>query len=181
MLAEAEKEAQRQGLANTVFHQSDSESLPFADKLFDIVTCKLALHYFPNPNRAVGEMKRVAKSGGRLILIDRVAAEDRQTREFHNRIEKLRTPSKVRVYAPSEIRVLLEGEGLEVNSVHHYEQYQDVDEWLLTTGAPEDSQKLARQLILDSLEEDAAGLKLFCENGRLMMTHQTAIFVAQHR
>lgn len=179
MLAEAEKEAQRQGLANTAFDLADSESLPFLDNTFHIVTCKLALHYFPNPHRAIHEMKRVARLGGRIILVDRVAAEDPQAREYHNRIEKLRTPSKVKVYAPSKIQSLLEGEGLAVRAVRQYEQYQDVDQWLETTGAPPANQKLARDLIGQSIEGDAAGLKLFRQSGRLMMTHSTAVFIAE--
>ena len=49
MLAEARQSAL--GLANVSFEWADAEALPFADATFDIVSCKLALHYFPKPQR----------------------------------------------------------------------------------------------------------------------------------
>ncbi|WP_243375247.1 class I SAM-dependent methyltransferase [Geotalea sp. SG265] len=181
MLTAAEQESKRQGLVNASFHLADSEALPFADHSFDIVTCKLAFHYFPDPQRAIREMKRVAKPDGRIVLIDRVAAEDFHTRELHNRIEKLRTPSKVKVYARSEIQSMMEREDLTVLDINRYEQYQDVDEWLATTGAPSIYQQMARDLIVQSLETDREGLGLFRRDGRLTMTHSTAVFVAEPR
>src|SRR5512146_313189 len=30
---------------------ADAARLPFADESFDVVTCKLAMHYFPDPTR----------------------------------------------------------------------------------------------------------------------------------
>ncbi|MBI1921026.1 MAG: class I SAM-dependent methyltransferase [Geobacter sp.] len=179
MLAAARNAAIVLGLANTGFELADGEELPFPDESFDIVTCKLALHYFPDPGRAIGEMKRVAKSGARLVLIDRVASKDGEKQEYHNRIEKLRTPSKVKVYSPTEIQALLAAQGLPLVGIHHYEQQQDFEEWLETTGAGHDNRQHARELMLRSLEEDLAGLKVRWEGGRVMMTHSTAIFVAR--
>ena len=178
MLREAEKIAIDFGWANTDFYQADGETLPFADEVFDIVSCKLALHYFPHPARVIAEMKRVARRGGRIVMVDRVASEDGQKQEYHNRIEKLRTPTKKKVYAPSEIVGLMEGEGMAIELFHRYEQHEDVEEWLATTGAAEENRQRARELLLNSVEENLAGLKLFFDRERLMMTHDTAVFVA---
>lgn len=179
MLRAAERNAIDLDLANTVFRQADGETLPFADETFDIVSCKLALHYFPNPARVIAEMKRVARRGGRIVMVDRVASEDRQKQEYHNRIEKLRTPSKIKVYAPSEIVGLMDEEGMAIERCQRYEQYEDVEDWLATTGAPEESRQRAWELLHDSVEENLAGLKLFFDRERLMMTHDTAVFVAR--
>lgn len=103
MLVEARKNALGLGLVNTRFQQGDGEALPFTDESFDIVTCKLALHYFPDPVHAIGEMWRVARKGATIVLVDRVSSEDSLKQAYLNRIEKLRTPSKVKVYATSEI------------------------------------------------------------------------------
>jgi ubiquinone/menaquinone biosynthesis C-methylase UbiE len=178
MLREAERHARSLGLVNTGFQQSDSATLPFGDQVFDIVTCKLALHYFPDPDRSIAEMRRVLRPGGRLVVIDRVSSENRPQQEYHNHIEKLRTPSKIKVYAPSEIRHLIEQQGLVLEQYKDYEQYQDVDEWLQTTGAAEEGQQQARELLQKSISDDLAGLKLFSVNNRLKMTHCTVIMVA---
>lgn len=50
---------------------------PFADGSFDSVVCTYSLCNIPDTERAVGEMKRVLKPGGRLILVDHVRSESR--------------------------------------------------------------------------------------------------------
>jgi ubiquinone/menaquinone biosynthesis C-methylase UbiE len=52
------------------FVQADSESLPLADGCFDVVTCANSFHHYPNQTRAVAEMHRVLRPGGRLMIID---------------------------------------------------------------------------------------------------------------
>jgi len=50
--------------------QGDSERLPFADGSFDFVACANSFHHYPRQDRAVAEMHRVLRPGGRLLLID---------------------------------------------------------------------------------------------------------------
>ncbi len=50
--------------------QGDSERLPFPDGAFDVVTCANSFHHYPHQQRAIEEMHRVLKPGGRLILVD---------------------------------------------------------------------------------------------------------------
>ena len=45
-----------------------SDALPFADASFDAAYCKGALDHFDRPERAISEMARVTKSGGRVVL-----------------------------------------------------------------------------------------------------------------
>ena len=50
--------------------QGDSERLPFAEGSFDFVTCANSFHHYPHQDRAVAEMHRVLKPGGRLMIVD---------------------------------------------------------------------------------------------------------------
>ena len=50
--------------------QGDSERLPFAEGAFDFVTCANSFHHYPHQDRAVAEMHRVLKPGGRLMIVD---------------------------------------------------------------------------------------------------------------
>jgi ubiquinone/menaquinone biosynthesis C-methylase UbiE len=50
--------------------QADSERLPFGRGVFDVVTCANSFHHYPHQDRAVEEMHRVLKPGGRLMLVD---------------------------------------------------------------------------------------------------------------
>jgi SAM-dependent methyltransferase len=57
--------ARRQGVGNMTFQRMDAEQLSFPDASFDVVMCVLGLMYPADPQRAVEEMHRVLKPGGR--------------------------------------------------------------------------------------------------------------------
>ncbi len=60
-------------MARTIrLKEGDAQDLPFADRSFDSVVCTYALCSVPDEARAILEMKRVLKPGGRLILVDHV-------------------------------------------------------------------------------------------------------------
>ncbi len=50
--------------------KGDSERLPFGSASFDLVTCANSFHHYPHQDRAVAEMRRVLRPGGRLMIID---------------------------------------------------------------------------------------------------------------
>jgi ubiquinone/menaquinone biosynthesis C-methylase UbiE len=52
----------------------DAERLPFDDASFDTVVCALSLCTIPSPEAAVGEMRRVLRPGGRLLLLDHIGS-----------------------------------------------------------------------------------------------------------
>jgi ubiquinone/menaquinone biosynthesis C-methylase UbiE len=60
----------RQHASKVLPVQGDSERLPFASGSFDVVTCANSFHHYPRQDRAVAEMHRVLRNGGRLMLID---------------------------------------------------------------------------------------------------------------
>lgn len=50
--------------------QADAALLPFAGGVADTVLCSFAAGYLPNLRRAIAEMSRVVKTGGRVIVSD---------------------------------------------------------------------------------------------------------------
>ncbi|MGE8505975.1 MAG: class I SAM-dependent methyltransferase [Paraburkholderia terricola] len=50
------------------FQQADAESLPFADKSFDVVMSTFGVMFTPNQEQAASELARVCKPGGRIGL-----------------------------------------------------------------------------------------------------------------
>ena len=48
----------------------DVEELPYHVNTFDVVTCSHSFHHYPDKKKAVGEMHRVLKNGGHLLIID---------------------------------------------------------------------------------------------------------------
>jgi ubiquinone/menaquinone biosynthesis C-methylase UbiE len=52
--------------------RSPDDRLPFADGVFDAVTCLEALEFFPRPAAALAECVRVLRAGGSLIITNRI-------------------------------------------------------------------------------------------------------------
>ncbi len=69
MLARARELCQREGLTRVRFQLADIQVLPLADDTFDAAYCSMALHHVARPERAIREMARVVKPGGKVVVI----------------------------------------------------------------------------------------------------------------
>ncbi|MFZ0499131.1 MAG: methyltransferase domain-containing protein [Steroidobacteraceae bacterium] len=68
MIAAARRRAEQRQVSNASFARMDAETLSLPDGSFDVVLCCLGLMYVPDPEKAVREMKRVLRPGGRLVI-----------------------------------------------------------------------------------------------------------------
>lgn len=71
MVAHARRKAAAQGIS-TIFVVGSADHLPFPDASFDVVLCTLMLHHLPAPMQmaTIGEMRRVLRAGGRMVIVD---------------------------------------------------------------------------------------------------------------
>jgi len=91
MLAIARDRADRLGRPVTL-REGSAHDLPFADAAFDTVLCTFGLCAIPDPAAAVGEMVRVLRPGGRLVLVDHVASSSRVVRGLQWLVELASVP-----------------------------------------------------------------------------------------
>jgi ubiquinone/menaquinone biosynthesis C-methylase UbiE len=68
MVCDAERGAREKKLSNCRFSRMDGETLALPDASFDVALCALGLMYMPEPERALREMRRVLRAGGRVSL-----------------------------------------------------------------------------------------------------------------
>jgi ubiquinone/menaquinone biosynthesis C-methylase UbiE len=68
MLAHVMREANRRGVTNVRPTIGDAQSLPFADDSFDAAVLVTVLGEIPDQQRALREVARVLKPGGRLVV-----------------------------------------------------------------------------------------------------------------
>jgi len=47
---------------------ADVTNIPLGNEIFDVIVCYSSFPHFPNKSRALAEMKRVTKRGGRLLI-----------------------------------------------------------------------------------------------------------------
>lgn len=102
MLPVAAKVAAERGITNITLELADAEALPYADGTFDLVTCRIAPHHFPDINRFIREAVRVLRHGGLLAVVDNVVPDDAIASEYINAFEKLRDPSHGRAWSVDE-------------------------------------------------------------------------------
>ena len=102
MLATVAAAARDKGLANIRTQQGAAEQLPFADASFDWVVSRFSAHHWRDVPRALTEVRRVLKPGGRVLFID-VAGADHPLVDTHlQAVELLRDGSHVRNYRADE-------------------------------------------------------------------------------
>lgn len=112
------KTAKRKKLMGVQFVSGDCENLPFAENSFDVVTCSMSFHHYPNPENFFRSLHRVLRPGGRLILRD-MASKSKSMMWFFNHIEipVLRTllrKGDVHVYTQEDIQKLCRISGLKL-------------------------------------------------------------------
>lgn len=66
----AEGERRHRGIPNLSFRQADATALPFADDEFDTVTMSFGLRNVNEPEKALAELLRVTRPGGRLVICE---------------------------------------------------------------------------------------------------------------
>jgi len=68
MVDAAQRRADALGVGHAAFARMDAEALDLADADFDVALCALGLMYVADPERALRELRRVVRPGGRVGL-----------------------------------------------------------------------------------------------------------------
>jgi SAM-dependent methyltransferase len=178
MLAHARRAAE--GTANIEFVEGDMAQLPFEAGRFDLVVSSRTIHHVQWPEIAIAEMTRVTRVGGRLLVVDQIASADPLEALAHNRLERLRDPSHVRVLSDQDFRGLFDANHLVLRHVEVEQEEWDVERHLDLAGCHGD----ARQAALDEMERllargDRAGIALRRSGEGYSVTYRIAWYVLE--
>jgi len=182
MVEKARAEAARAGITNVEFVRGDTYALPFADGVASIVTCGYAFHHMQEPASALAEMARVLRPGGRVAVVDIIAAEG-PGGEMQNKIERARDPSHTNAQTVSQFRDLIKDVGLRLLSEELRPHWYDFNLWMRNAGSvPGDANYVqVRGMMEEIMACDISGLNpRFSEKtGNLEFLHTVLLLVAE--
>ncbi len=178
MLDEARQASAKAGAANVEWHLGDVYALPFADGACDIVSCRFAFHHLEEPARALAEMVRVARPGGRIVLCDAVASGDPAKAAAFNAMERHRDPSTVEFRPLAFLRGLFDIAGLSEPEVGFY-QVPAERERVVAMAFPADGDYAGLRAMLDaSVDGDTMGLGARRDGDTMRFAYPTAVLAA---
>jgi ubiquinone/menaquinone biosynthesis C-methylase UbiE len=169
MLERVREAAMQRGLDVEV-NQHPAEELPYPDRSFDLVTCRVAAHHFSSPADFIRESARVLQPQGWFLLIDGSVPDDEsETEEWLHRVEKLRDPSHHRLLSPRAWSGLCALAGLRVLSAELFPFKQPDLEWYFETAATSSANRTAvRELIVTASPTVRRVLKLTEEETKIV-------------
>ena len=178
MLQQARELLAAQGLKNAELHQGDVYRLPFAHGSYDIVTCRFAFHHFQAPEKALGEMVRVCRPGGRVVLCDGLASDDPARAAAFNRMERHRDPSTVEFRPLAFHLALLAGAGLTAPQTRFYRVPAERDRLIAMSFPTDDDRELLRRMIDESVEGDTMGVGARRKGDTVVFGYPAVVLVA---
>lgn len=102
------------GRANLFFTQANVESIPLENEFFDIIICTNSFHHYPNPAKALDEIYRLLKSGGKVYILDPTA--DTWIIKLADKIIKIVEPEHVKMYSTKEFQEMFNKAGLKYSN-----------------------------------------------------------------
>ncbi|HEX6702703.1 MAG TPA: class I SAM-dependent methyltransferase [Gaiellaceae bacterium] len=136
-----------------------ADHLPFADESFDVVTCRIAAHHFPDLAAAVEEMARVSR---RLLVVEDVLFDADYVEEAH----RLRDPTHVRCYSEEEWRAAVTDAGFEIEQVEVIDRRLALEPWLERVEVPDEDRDRVRTLLRDATDGETVRMPVIVLQAR---------------
>jgi DNA gyrase subunit B len=128
-----------------------AEAMPLEDDEFDLTICRQGVQ-FMDAERAVREMVRVTKTGGRVVIVS-LCAYGEEDKEEYFEILRLRNPARRNFFVPEDLERLLREAGCRQVSVHRHRSVEDVDVWSGNGAITESNRERIREIYRDASPE----------------------------
>ena len=152
------------GVRNVLLLDGNAARLPFVDASFDVVACRTALHHFGDQEKAVSEMARVCRPGGRVVVNDLVAP-NADVRDAFDGLHRLIDPSHAGVLLPNELSELLASAVGPVASAETTKPFRLPIDVMLTDAADREAVMVALHAELDG--GPPSGFEPVLDDGRM--------------
>ena len=174
MLTVAREQVAARGVDNVTVEHADAENLPYTDDRFDLLTCRIAPHHFPDIDQFLRESVRVLRPGGILAVVDNVVPEG-VAGDYVNAFEKLRDPSHGRCLSVQEWLEGYSQAGLQLTQQEILEKQMVFEDWAARHDPA--MQSYLRALLWHGPPETQAFLHPRSEDGRTLFHLQEGLFI----
>jgi len=138
--------ARERAPANAQFIEADATSLPFDAASFDLVGTLRTLHHVRRPELVIAELARVARAGGRVLVIDQLAPIDPLDAFPIDRFERARDAAHARLLPDIDLRQLFEANSLALLRSRQEEESRELGAYLDLAGCDGDARAQALSL-----------------------------------
>ncbi len=167
-----------EGISNGFWLRGVAERTPLRSGSFDAAVLRLALHHFEKPAQVLEEVRRLLRPGGRLVVLDILTTEDRQSAQLHNAIERLRDPSHTSFSSASQLIDSITVAGFELSCEQTWVTPRSFDDWAQIIADP--TRMGALEVVLRELVRAGAdaGIDLREHGDELWFSYSWGLFVA---
>ena len=129
MLEAARRRVDEHRASNVELRRGDLSQLPILDAAVDLSLAMLVLHHVPSPQEALAELYRIARPGGRVLVVEQTAHRDERFRD--------RMQDRWWGFEPDELTAMIHGAGFEKIRSHGLSSVElapDAPELFVVTG-----------------------------------------------
>ncbi len=179
MIQQAEKRQKDLRLKNLTWAIGDAVPLPYDNNSFSLVLTRYSFHHLQKPNKALAEMIRVCRPGGRVMVAD--VSIDSDKSESYDKLEIMRDPSHTHALTNKEFATLFNKSGLLDCRQSAYGVNIELETQLKASfPKPGDKPKL-RELVISDIGRNNIGINARRENENVMYTVPIGVFIGQKK
>jgi ubiquinone/menaquinone biosynthesis C-methylase UbiE len=179
MIEQAEKRQRELNLQNLSWRVGDAVPLPFADNSFSLVITRYSFHHLLAPEKALSEMIRVCRPGGRVMVAD-VAVESAKS-ESYDRLEIMRDPSHTHALTHEEFAALFHNSGLLDCRKSAYGVDIELETQLRASFPKPGDEPRVRDMVTNDIGTDSLGINARREHGTVLYTVPIAVYVGRRK
>lgn len=174
MIGKARDLQNKNKLGNVGLVTGSAYSLPFDDGAFTLVLTRYSFHHFLEPAKALGEMIRVCRPGG-LVMVADVCVRDEHS-EAYDSMERMRDESHVHALKESEFTLLFGRSGLCYLRRSNYGLDTEVEPLLNASSHTHRDREKILDMIVSDIGINNLGINARHVKGKLMFTFPIAVF-----